>query len=223
MDKSTFTKIWSVVGLALCYVTLNAVLRTQGSEVFASGVDFSEVERFSATIYGMVLSLPLLACMIWLTGFYIARHPEQPSYYRLPSAFNLQVQDPSSEYRLGKHYQRFFLWMFLILPTLAQVHLLRKFFTGTVFARQGGEPHAVGWKEHLLQSEPLSVIFSNKYLYGGEGGVTFFPFWEPWFFLICEGIVMFFFLKMIYRLYQKTPSDKQKVGKANSVNPAEKA
>ncbi len=126
----------------------------------------------------------------------------------------LDVETPE-----GRMYQRIYLTVFVVFPIYAITHFYRVFLTAPI--RKLPESEIVSmWKI----PSPGSFIF-HSYLYGNEGAVTFFPFYEP---MVVTGMFVlswFYFFTFVYRLLRRRKVEHKKAlpNQANSADAKSRA
>jgi len=213
MSKSAFTTIWSTLGIVALYMSTNALLRAQGSELYFPFPMLSEAARYAATAYGMMVSIPVLLLLITLTRYYASAYGKARWSTRMPVAFNLDI-DPENDERLGPHYQGAFLLGFLLLPVFLQILLLVKFFEGTIEHEDHGYVFARDIWGHLgIRTETGAFIppdvFSGDYRYGGvDCGIDFYPVVESWLFLLL--VVLLISYTGFFVIQLRNPMDHEK-------------
>ncbi|MGH0037770.1 MAG: hypothetical protein ACQGVK_22295 [Myxococcota bacterium] len=161
MNEKAVRSIWTAVGLALAYLSFNAWSATQQWGFELPGLSFENYKSFPASIFGLLGGVPLLILEV-----YLASHHPKPKKsiwsQRLPIAFGQEIDVTTT---LGRRYQAFFVFLFILFPSFAQVHFIDKFWTGCFRHDQG-----------CLTPIPFSDLCSNNHSYFG---VTFFPIYEP--------------------------------------------
>ena len=206
MSDEALAKIWTTLGLASLYVSFNAFLRVQGSEIYLPGIDFSDAGRYPTAVYGLGATVFPYFLLLYVTRIYVSTHGGGRWEPSLPVAFNLAI-DP--EARHGRAYQRWFALFFLVCPAVCRLLLLRKMFGGSVFRRDDKELVASGFVEHLFNYFSPTVILTNDFVIGSVTedkiyGVTYFPFWQSWFFLLMEAgllVLLIWVAAMIIRVH----------------------
>lgn len=198
--------MWTTVGIFTLYNSVNMYLYIQGSEIAFGFPDFSKVARDTVSLYSMLLFIPSYYVLLRLTNYCIYDSNENTSWLKkLPIAFNLSTP---MNHRVGKEYQRFFFFFFLVFPMLIQFHCLKEFFETTVYTRDfiDGEriKIAEGMYQHLFCFEPFLGSFENNYIFGDPNcePVTFFPAYESWAFLLLEIGLFYFLIFTIRNLFQ---------------------
>lgn len=162
MNTATATKIWTTLGLALAYFSLAAWTASQGAEFGVPGLTLKDYKSFPAAIFGTFVGTALIIPFVYV-GFHFLRSVEGRTWaMRIPVAFSLDI-DPATH--VGKVYQASFLIAFLVFPLGAQIHFIRKFWSG-----------CLRLPANCLDIYSPSILFTNTHQYYG---VTFFPFYEP--------------------------------------------
>ncbi len=199
MNESSYNKIWTTIGLFTSYNAINMYLYIQGSEIAFPFPDFSKAARDTISIYSMITYIPSFFALMVVLKLYQSNKENQIWKEKIPIAFNLNIDLKD---KLGIYYQRFFFFIFLILPPILQIHSLKKFFTTHAYTRDGHNEIASDFISHLFNWQPNPL--ANEYIFGETSGnpVTYFPFFEPWIFLFSQ-LGLFFFLiinlKMVFK------------------------
>lgn len=196
MSERALGQIWTTLGLVSLYLSLNALLRVQGSEFFLPGFTFENAERYSTAVYGLLATLLPYGLLLRVTQLYTKLYRGQSWRSAIPVAFNLEIQP---ERRHGRTYQRIFFFLFLVAPELFRLLLLRKVLVrGNVYHRDSRCLVVSGIMQHLTCPFPIEVIWGNAYVFGDcEKGITYFPFWESWLLVIMEAGLVLYLLYII--------------------------
>ncbi len=177
MTRATLEKVWTVVGSALLYLTLNAWLRTQGFPDALPGLNFKEVECYSTAIFGIALCGPLLLLECYLTARFAGTAADPAWTARTPTAFGVALLPRSRDAHV---YRALFLMLFLVVPLAGQIHFLDKFRGGSLYVRGTTTTLASGlalWTTRAKAGQRMG----RDFIFGDPAtGVTLFPFWEPW-------------------------------------------
>ncbi|HEX4955413.1 MAG TPA: caspase family protein [Thermoanaerobaculia bacterium] len=182
----SLSRLWSRTGTFTLLFSLALWSATQGGPTQQG---LSQIEGESLAVYGLLLGGPCLFLVLHLTGLYAARIQRRGWAARLPVAF---LEDlVFTDRNVGRQYQALFLVAFLLVPMAAQIHFLDRVKEATIFedSTQAGSKQV--WKDtglrrldHWRTYYPAKVIFGDKYRIGSERGITFFPFWAHWLFLL---------------------------------------
>lgn len=221
MTKKAYNEIWTSIAVIALFTTVNTALQTQGSELFFSFPSLKDVDRHAATVYGIIITVPLLFLLLRLSILYSKDHGGKKWATHFPVAFNRQV-DPIT--KMGIHYQRFAFAIFFVVPILLQIHLLNVFFSGCLFYNKTSCDYidpavyesykkckrciSESFTEHLTNLQPFWCSWKNQYAYGSKPGqevgeVTLFPVYQPWFFLLIEIGLFAYFIYFLYYLFRK--------------------
>lgn len=189
MDQPALAKLWTLIGAALCYFSINVWSIMQGGNLALpfSLVKEEKVTLYGASIYGVVIGGTMLFVELMITRLYADRSGERTWAMRLPVAggFILDVRKPEARW-----FQTVLLFGFLIVPCAAQIAYMVKFLNGTVTF--SGKPWASKWQQHLMQPLPdwPAVLRAADFRYDqqndakGERYLSYFPIVEPWTFLV---------------------------------------
>ena len=193
MKRKDLTRIWTVLGLIIFYLTIEVFLRTRGVELNLSKFIYSGWRQYTASIFGILFGAPLFFIFLYLTKYFKKRLGGPTFLSSLPFAFGIET-DLSD--KLGRRFQIFFFTTFLAIPMVCQIYFLFNMIQGTVYFT-GGAPFVSGLG-HFLKPVPIHQIFAHDmFRYGENTGVSFIPFYQPWFFLIIEILLVIYFIKNI--------------------------
>lgn len=204
MSERALGQIWTTLGLVSLYLSLNALLRVQGSEFFLPGFTFENAERYSTAVYGLLATLIPYCLLLRVTQVYAKLYRGQSWRSSIPVAFNLGVQP---ERRHGGTYQGVFFSLFLLAPQVFRTLLLRKILVrGGVYHRDSRRLVVSSVTQHLTCPFPIEVIWSNDYVFGSiEDGITYFPFWQSWLLMIIEVGFALYLLYIIQSIFWPGP------------------
>ena len=208
MSKDAIDKIWTAVGIGVLFLAVNAVLRVQGSEIFLPTIDYREAERYSTAVYGLIVTAVPYYLLVRLTKIFRRCYGDGTWAGSLPLAFGLDI---STKKKTGKEYQRWFAFLFFVVPLVSRGLLLRKVLKAPVYERATGnvavDPGVVG---HLGQRFPIGVIFEDGYRIGAlKSGVTYFPFWESLVLVLVE-VILWLYLVHAFVRTRDSPSTRQR-------------
>ena len=219
MTEKSFNQVWTTIAIVSLYTTVNSTLQSQGSELFLSFPKVESADRNAITVYGILISVPMLLFMIKLTLVYKKHFGGVTWDSRFPIALSRTLIPGMS---LSRAYQRCSIFVFYVLPAILQVHLIKKFFQGAIFFNTKDCPHisqeyytkhdgkvlAQGIWEHLTHFEPFWCTWKNGFAYasgvGVKGKVTFFSGYQSWFFLLLEIGLFVFLAYMFFQIFKKT-------------------
>ena len=161
------------------------MLYIQGSEIFFPTVNYDEAERYSAAVYGLLVSALPFYMVVRLAKLYRRQHGDGTWAGSIPVAFNLDIAAAS---RAGREFQVWVVVLFCVLPVFCRFLLLRKLFKASIFDKaENVQVISSGVLEHLCTPYPFAVVFGAGYTIGvAQHGVTYFPFWQSWAHLILE-------------------------------------
>ena len=91
MTEKAFNEIWTSIAIVALFTTLNTVLQTQGSELFFSFPKVDNADIVAVTVYGMLVSVPMLFLLIRFTIIYFKEHGTGLWSAKIPIAFNRQI------------------------------------------------------------------------------------------------------------------------------------
>lgn len=155
------------------------------------GPNLRGLERYSSTIYGVLIPFPMWIVSLSLILIYAKRHGDYSPATRMPVPFNLKINTSD---RLGV----FYIWTghlaISAIPILLNIQLVAKFFDGTYFVKNNciSSPKAVHGVWNLLTK--FDDFFSNHdFIFGQCGtpqGIQYFPIITPWLVLSFGSIVV---------------------------------
>ena len=201
MKPETLSKIWTIVATAACYFSINIFIITQGGHFLLPGLKLDDINARAAAVYGTWFATPILFLSLLLVIVFIKRHKDKPSLARFPVAFGLEFDFKDW---LAKSYQLFFITAFLLVPTYAAGHFIRKTLHGTVTYKEYPSQviASTPW-EHLTTYKSFTEIFTDGNRYRFEHEITFFPFWQPWLGLFLAALCISLFAYIVYLLLKK--------------------
>lgn len=122
MTTAHYSKLWTIVGLALVFYSLNAWIASQGGQPFLSAKLLEDRPVLSA-----LLAIPICGALLALLceiGIRYARGSGASGWHaRLPVVGLDGLKTGSRE---GRAYQGFFLTLFVIIPSGALIHFINK-------------------------------------------------------------------------------------------------
>ncbi len=190
MDQPTLAKLWTLIGASLFYFSINVWSIMQGGNLALpfSLVKEDKVSQYGASIYGVVIGGSLLLFELIITRLYADRSGERKWASRLPVAGGFVLDARRIEARV---FQTMVVLGFLIVPCAAQIAYISKFLGGTVTLKK--DCWASNWHQHLMK--PLAdwqvVLHTAEFRFdpqkdakGAEQYLSYFPFIEPWIFVV---------------------------------------
>ncbi len=192
----SINKIWTTVALISLYLNVNILLVTQGSHLHLPGPLPKNV-RESAAIYGTWAAGPVFLVTLIITLYYIQRSSSHTWSSRFPVAFDLSLLVGDS---ITKWYQRFFVFVFIVVPLYCQGHFVRKTMNGIVIDKAKGTIVASDWGSHLFSYSDFSLIFTKGNDFRFHSEVTYFPFWQSWTTLLLLLLMVWLFLRVFRAL-----------------------
>jgi len=193
MKRKDLTRIWTILGVIILYLTIDVFLRTIGVNLNLSKFIYSEWKQYTSSIFGIIFGVPLFFVFLYLTKYFKRRLGGSTFLSSLPFAFGIET-DLSD--KLGRRYQIFFFTFFLAIPMVGQIYFFINMISGTVYFTKGAS--FVSGVNHFLEPVPIHQIFSHDmFRYGTNTGISFIPFYQPWFFLIIEVLLIIYFFKII--------------------------
>lgn len=175
MRKSDYAKLWTAVGIVVCFISLNAWIASQGGRpMFSQGI----IEE--RLVLSALLAIPFVAILLALEAEIGIRHARRSRrtvwHGRLPVVWLTGLNTSSRE---GQLYQGFFLFAFILIPLAALVHFVDESFEAVVLHRASG---AVGTLRHPPGGEGFWG-FGDDFRIGthavASDMVTWWPVWGP--------------------------------------------
>lgn len=179
-----FEKWWRNVTILLLVWTFLGFSVIQGWMVGSSSLvlfDIGDRPKPQAAPTFMLGWLLFQALVLFVGNKLIYYRKTAAPWQRLPAMFGLTMP------RTDLFFRR--LRIALTLATVAVTvygggHFLRKTLNQRVLTRDG-TVIADSWRDHFLEFvSPWDAFSSKRYHLDSADGVTFFPFWQPWFFTI---------------------------------------
>ncbi len=175
---------------------------TQGGHFLLPGLKSGDIGPRTAAVYGTFFTVPILILSMVLAIAYIKRNIHKSHLARFPVAFGTALNFNDW---LAKGYQVFFIVAYLLVPTYAAGHFMRKILNGKVTCQDCSENLIANtpW-EHLFTYQSFVEIFTDGNKYRFENEITFFPFWQPWVGMYLTMICIFSFFIIIYLLLRRS-------------------
>ena len=215
--RPTLTRIFSWLGLLTANVGVNAWSKSVGGPSIP-GFDFGNVNSDSMPVLGILVVAPLLLLLQVVILRFQSQSPDRGFFFRLPIAFDLQIQNNRT---VANFYQGLMLFVLVFVPLASQFHFLNKIHGGASWRL--AEPHedvASGWG-HLQHYEPPGFLyFHDEFRFGKkkEDGkrsslclekeiceVSFFPFWQPWLYLVITFLNLAVFVLIVVGIWDRDP------------------
>ncbi len=192
------------------FTFLAALFGVLGTQSTFNGI--SDVLPTSFALLGLVLTSIGLFLNFILLEFFQGGAARGDWYYRLPIAFDLRTLLFNSKF--ARIFQVVTLVLFFAIPLYYQGHFLRMASYGWVrqtIPRDNAPPIVILYEiqgaEHLTRYFPfVDSVFTGWYWLGRPGdkpkdnGVSFFPFWAPWFLVITWLAWIAAFVRVLLRL-----------------------
>ncbi len=213
--RPTLTRVFSWLGVITANIAVNAWSRSQGGPALP-GLGFNEVHEQSVPVFGVLIVAPLLILLLWIVLRYQGVTREQGLFFRLPIAFGLPIENNR---RLAILFQTTMLAVLIAVPLISQAHFLQLIHQGSSWEKKSSNEFAKGWT-HWQRFEPPVIIFQDKYRFGpkrkdGQRSaecsgsavceVSFFPFWQPWLYLLLYLTALVMFLMVLHGIWSKDP------------------
>ena len=216
-DLVFWSWLWTGNGLLTAYITFivwaSTISLGSNTNLHLPGLEI-ETGPYSAAIFGILLGAPLTLIQTRIAQQFDRTFRPKDFWSRFPLPFGF---NKSRLGRFRKRVQAMFLVLFLLIPVAGQVHFFNKMVQGEVWSRKGNDytkfTKGIG---HFTHRVHISVVLTDDYRHdvkkvdgeSGEGvlerkGVTFFPFWQPWFSFFLLAGVLTYFLSVIRRLIRR--------------------
>ena len=186
VSKRDLSKIWQVLSKYLVMYAVATWAVTQGSELDI-GVTLKQT-GYIAALFGFLICTPLYGVCLWLVGQYIQEYGGTSWYSKLPQIGledELDFKKP-----VGRMYQRLVFFFLVLVPLFAITHCYRKVLEAPIYEKISGT---------LVDTwclVPISSLVSDAYRFGESGGVTFFPFYEP--FIMTRALLIIWIYATLY-------------------------
>ena len=178
MNTDHLRQLWGAIGTLLVFYAMNAWIVSQGGNAIFDVDLIEDGPRVGALVAIPICSVLLIG--VSRIGSAHARHRCADEWHsRLPVVW-LEGLDTSTSG--GRWYQRFFLTIFVIIPSFSLVH-----FVGKVLDAPVRHSAAIEDPFSPLDFLPIDEIFSKTYWIGGSvaedgklhGAVSWYPVIEP--------------------------------------------
>jgi hypothetical protein len=189
----TIAKLYTVLALAVAYVTLNTWAKTQHAEFDLPLNVFKSFGHRGVLLFSIPFISTTLAISFWLAEQHARSSNGKNWRARFPRAFHADLDvDVSSP--VGIWYQRFFFSSFVIFPIAGLVHFSRLFFKQKLNPR-GDYPYV-----SVFHSDWNAALDARAYKFDGE---SFYPAWQPWLYLLLLAFAAYRFCRMVLALQSK--------------------
>jgi hypothetical protein len=183
MNDKALTKLWTVLGLASLLFGWAAAARSRGLSA-KSGVviDVGSLLPDASSILSFVVLAALILLNLYVTRQFAARYPDHSWVRRIPIAYfdsgDVDVTQP-----LGRLYQKFMLFGFLVLPTVFLVVVFNAFVEASVFD-SAGTKLVSGWGQLIrIGGIDWADAFQGRYRFAQPNGPSYYPIVQPWVYL----------------------------------------
>jgi hypothetical protein len=171
--------IWDVFGTFLFSFSVCVLLRSTGQDlppILVVGL----VPPEQICLFGVLFGAPVLYIITFYAFRFRANARGRKIWKRIPPVFN--PEDGAFARWLG-------LFGFIVFPSLAQIHFLDNFLKSGYYNRfDPTDKINPGLWSVLTGFRPLSILLrGDTYRYHSLAGVTAFPFWQPWFYVLLVG------------------------------------
>jgi hypothetical protein len=207
MEKEELSRIWTIVGVLVLYLTINIWSKTQGWGVNLPNVLSIEKTSYTASVYGIILCAPLLIWLLLLSRSYALRFGGDTWSERIPPVF-VKLTSSSKESRRVRGAMFF---LILFLPSFGQGHFFSKFLAGTAYCqdKKSGQEYCklsgnIVGAAHLARFASIQEGESGFFRYGDtnrDNAVDYYPFWGPWSFLIMELVILYLFISASFAIF----------------------
>lgn len=191
MNEKALRTLWTALGSALLLASVAFYIRSTGAKFVDSAVKVAEIPSQAVPIF----SIPVIAVLSWLTQR-VAR--EQNSrvrqsdhsarwLQRFPVAF-LEPSDLDFSSALARSYQRWILFLFIILPTIIELQQLGIFLRADVELGDHVQRSISG----LRQLVSLDIDWHRWWTDYRYADQQYYPLVQPWaYLLIGVGLVTY--------------------------------
>ena len=216
--RPTLARVFSWLGLLTANIAVNAWLRNRGGPTMP-GFGFGNVHSESMPIFGILIVAPLLLLLQTVVLKFQGQSPDRGLFFRLPIAFGLPIENNRG---VAHFYQGLMLSILVFVPLASQFHFLQRIHDGASW--QLTEPHATvtrGWGHLRHYEHPGFLYFYDEFRFGPkkddgkrnsscrEGEiceVSFFPFWQPWIYLLVTLLNLALFILILVGIWAEDPS-----------------
>lgn len=192
MSKNDLTKVWQQVSKYMVIYALATWVVTQGGKLDL-GVTIGYAGNIAA-LFGFLVCTPLFWLSLWLLSQFIDSYGGASYFSRIPQVGleeELDFENPAS-----RMYQRLILFIFLIVPISSITHFYRKILSVPVYDKS---TNAV---VDMWSPSPISVLVTDAYRFGENGGVTFFPFYQPLIMTILFAVIWVYLLFVLWKIFR---------------------
>lgn len=214
--RPSLTKIYSWLGVITANIAINAWSRSQQGPTLP-GFGLSDIDQETVPIFGVLLVAPLLLLLLYVLLRYQRAAKDTGIFHRVPVAFDIPLMASGW---LARLYQWILLLALVVMPVASQIHFMRLIYEGTTWECEPDHHDFATRLEHFTKPAPFSVLWDHKYCFGpkkkdgvrSEGcddvavcEVTFFPFWQPWLYVLGEFLVLMLFISVMWGIWASKP------------------
>jgi hypothetical protein len=183
MNEKALRTLWTALGSALLLASVAFYIRSTGAKFVDSAVKVAEIPSQAVPIY----SIPVIAVLLWLTQRVAREHrssvqhsnPSAHWLQRFPVAF-LEPSDLDFSSSAARSYQRWILFLFIILPTVIELQQLGIFLRADV---ELGD-HVVHSLSGLRQLVSLDIDWHRWWTDYRYADQQYYPLIQPWVYLL---------------------------------------
>ncbi|MDA8019481.1 MAG: CHAT domain-containing protein [Thermoanaerobaculia bacterium] len=218
--RETLTRMFSWLGVTTAVIAFNAWSGSQGGPQIP-GINFYEVHQDSISVFGVLAVVPLLIPLLLVALRYQQIVPDRGLLHRVPSPFDVPA---STDRRLATFYKAVILFVFIGFPAMSQFHFQNKILHAEIRKHDDQSVHVKTPSEHFFTPPPpLTETFDHDYYIGPQKPskdevsqkcidrsksiceVTFFPFWQPWLFLLLDIWAWVLTIAVLWGVWAKEP------------------
>jgi hypothetical protein len=192
LSKQDLVNVWQKYSKYLVLFALTSWLVTQGVNVSSSAVWHQS--HYLAALFGLIICMPLYLVCLWFASTYVLKFGGNTWHSRLPAVDLKDEPDFSSPE--ARMYQRIVFIVYFIFPLAANSHFFNVFLDAPVYQLRD---HLT---VNLWQFPPTKSLVDDAYRFGAQGGVTFFPFYEPLLISLVFVGIWIYFLRFAWLLFR---------------------
>lgn len=201
MSDKAWGKLWGYLGLAALIYGWAAAARSRGLAIKSDVVDVGSELPIASSILSFVVLWALVVLSLCVTLRYQRNHRGESWQRRIPLAFfareDVDVDSPD-----GRLYQRMFLAAFVVAPSFFLLFVFVQFAQAPVYC--GTAEYARGVDQFLPPPPPAGCL--GDYRFGHKDGPSYFPWTQPWLYLLGLLYALWLFARVSYGLLRRPDS-----------------
>jgi hypothetical protein len=201
MNEKALRNLWTSLGSALALISVACYVRSTGAKLVDASLKLADLDPHAVPIF----SIPVIFVLSWLlqrvgwvyTENVLAANSVAPWPFRLPVAF-LDAADLDFTQPLGRSYQRWLFFLFIVLPVLIEIQQFGLFVSGDVLLGDHPVTRLSGIHK-FLASGLDGAGWLTDYRYAGQ---QYYPMLQPWVYLLFSLLLICITVLTVVRIFR---------------------